>query len=81
VNAAQEQLEAIHRLDREYGHRKSAGTRCRRAALLRNHQSGGAVSADLARLAMPPVSKSCLSHRLKKLITLDPAMLEPPSME
>ena len=27
-----------------------------------------AFLADLARLANPPVSKSCMSHRLKKLL-------------
>ena len=28
--------------------------------------------ADLATLSYPPVSKSCLSHRLKKLLTYTP---------
>jgi DNA-binding protein WhiA len=79
VNAAQEQLEAIRRLDREYGIENLPDT-LQEAALLRITNPEASL-ADLARLAMPPVSKSCLSHRLKKLTTLDPAMLEPPSME
>ena len=40
------------------------------AALLRITNPEASLS-DLARLAMPPVSKSCLSHRLKKLMSLD----------
>ena len=36
------------------------------------HDAADLALADLARLSYPSVSKSCLSHRLKKILTLMP---------
>lgn len=69
VAAAQEQLERIRRIEREVGIENLPDT-LQEAALLRITNPEASLS-DLARLAMPPVSKSCLSHRLKKLMSLD----------
>ena len=71
VAAAQEQLEAIRRIKREIGFDELPDV-LREAALLRIANPEASL-ADLAQLSMPPVSKSCLSHRLKKLVDLDPA--------
>lgn len=76
VNAAQQQLEAIRRIDREYGIENLPET-MQEAALLRISNPEASL-ADLAALALPPVSKSCLSHRLRKLTELDLSELEPP---
>lgn len=65
VSAAQEQLEAIRRIDREFGlDRLPEGLQ--QAALLRIANPEASL-AELAQLSDPPVTKSCLSHRLKKL--------------
>lgn len=69
VAAAQEQLEAIRRIEREYGI-ENLPDKLQEAALLRITNPEASL-ADLARLAMPPVTKSCLSHRLKKLTSLE----------
>lgn len=69
VAAAQEQLETIRRIDREFGIENLPDV-LQEAALLRITNPEASLS-DLARLAMPPVSKSCLNHRLKKLLSLD----------
>lgn len=66
VAAAGEQIEAIHRIDRLYG-LNTLPDKLQEAALLRIANPEGSI-ADLAMLADPPVSKSCLSHRLKKLL-------------
>ena len=66
VSAAQEQLEVIRELDRKYGLFNLPETLAQTAMLrIANPESS---LADLARLADPPVSKSCMSHRLKKLL-------------
>ena len=68
VSAAQEQLAAIRRYSARYG-LESLPEPLKDAALLRI--TNPAVSlADLARLSNPPVSKSCLSHRLRKIAEL-----------
>jgi DNA-binding protein WhiA len=69
VAAAQEQLEAIRRIDREFGI-ENLPDKLQEAALLRITNPEASL-ADLAQLAMPPVTKSCLSHRLKKLVNLN----------
>ena len=70
VEAAARQMEAIRRIDKLYG-LDSLPDKLQEAALLR-YANPGASLADLAMLSYPPVSKSCLSHRLKKLLTYTP---------
>ena len=68
VAAAQEQLAAIRAVEREYG-LDGLPEGLQQAALLRIANPAASL-ADLAQLSDPPVTKSCLSHRLKKLIEL-----------
>ena len=65
VAAAQEQIDAIHSLARALGGLGELPDALRDAALLRITNPEASL-ADLAKLSSPPVSKSCLSHRLKK---------------
>ena len=65
VMAAEEQLEAIRRIDRTTG-LEGLPDKLREAALLRIANPDASLT-DLAALAIPPVSKSCISHRLRKL--------------
>lgn len=69
VLAAEEQLEAIRRIDRNIG-LEELPDKLKEAALLRIANPEASLS-DLAALAIPPVSKSCISHRLRKLMELD----------
>lgn len=69
VSAAQEQIEAIKRIDRSVG-LTELPDRLRDAALLRIANPEASI-ADLASLAIPPVTKSCMSHRLRKLMEFD----------
>ncbi len=66
VSAAQEQLDAIRELDRKYG-LTGLPEVLQETAMLRIANPESSL-AELARLADPPVSKSCMSHRLKKLL-------------
>jgi len=66
VSAAQEQLEVIRALDRKYG-LINLPESLQETAMLRIANPESSLS-DLARLASPPVSKSCMNHRLKKLL-------------
>ncbi len=68
VAAAQEQMEAIRRIAREYG-LDALPEPLKDAALLRITNPEASL-ADLALLSCPKVTKSCLSHRLKKIISL-----------
>ena len=68
VAAAQEQLEAIRRYIRRNG-LDSLPEPLRDTALLRIANPAASL-ADLALLSDPPVSKSCLNYRLKKLVSL-----------
>ena len=68
VAAAQEQLDAIRRYARVYG-LDSLPEPLKDAALLRITNPAASL-ADLALLSSPPVSKSCLNHRLKKILSL-----------
>ena len=72
VAAAQEQLAAIRRIVKEYGSLDVLPEPLRDAALLRVTNPEASLS-DLAQLSFPSVSKSCLSHRLKKLMSYKPA--------
>ncbi len=67
VAAAQEQLAAIRRIVKEYGSLDALPEPLKDAALLRVTNPAASL-ADLAQLSCPPVSKSCLSHRMKKLL-------------
>lgn len=68
VAAAQEQLEAIRYIVRSYG-LDALPEPLRDTALLRIANPEASLS-DLALLSTPPVTKSCLSHRLKKIVQL-----------
>ena len=68
VSAAQEQLAAIRRYSARYG-LDTLPEPLKDAALLRITNPAASL-ADLARLSSPSVTKSCLSHRLKKIISL-----------
>ncbi len=71
VAAAQEQLAAIRRIAKEYGGLDVLPEVLRDTALLRITNPEASL-ADLAQLSYPPVTKSCLSHRLKKLMSFAP---------
>jgi len=68
VLAAQEQLNSIRRIEHTRG-LDELPERLREAALLRIANPEASLT-DLAALALPPVSKSCISHRLRKLTEL-----------
>lgn len=70
VAAAQEQIDAIRRIAKAYG-LDALPEPLKDAALLRITNPEASL-ADLAQLSYPPVTKSCLSHRLKKIISLAP---------
>lgn len=74
VAAAQEQLEAIRKLDRTVG-LDELPEHLQETALLRIANPEVSLS-DLAMLSDPPVSKSCLSHRLRKIMELSRAAVE-----
>ena len=66
VAAAQEQLAAIRELDRRFG-LVNLPEVLQETAMLRIANPDSSLT-DLATLANPPVSKSCMSHRMKKLL-------------
>ena len=66
VSAAREQLETIRSLDERYGLFNLPEV-LQQTAMLRIANPEASL-ADLAELAWPPVSKSCMSHRMKKLL-------------
>ncbi len=68
VSAAAEQLDAIRRIERRAG-LDELPERLRETALLRIANPEASL-IDLAQLAIPPVSKSCISHRLRKLVEM-----------
>lgn len=68
VAAAQEQLDAIRFLVREYG-LDALPDPLKDTALLRLANPEASL-ADLAQLSIPPVTKSCLNHRMKKILSL-----------
>ncbi len=69
VLAAQEQIEAIRAVARAWGGLYELPEPLQQAAMLRITNPEASL-ADLARLSDPPVTKSCLNHRLKKLQSL-----------
>ena len=68
VSAAQEQLGAIRLIGRTVG-LDALSEPLRDAALLRITNPAASLS-DLAQLSYPKVTKSCLSHRLRKIMEL-----------
>ena len=66
VSAAQEQLDAIRDLDRRYGLTNLPET-LQATAMLRIANPEASLS-ELCRLTDPPISRSAMSHRLKKLL-------------
>lgn len=68
VNAAQEQLEAIRRLEAA-GRLDSLPEKLRQTAALRR-ENPEATLAELAAMPDPPVTKSAMNHRMRKLIEL-----------
>ena len=66
VAAAQEQIDAIRRIERDYG-LDVLPEKLQSAALLRIANPEASL-AYLATLSYPPVTKSCLNYRLKKLM-------------
>ena len=74
VSAAQEQLDAIRRIERAQGLR-DLPEKLYETALLRVANPEASLS-DLALLSDPPVTKSCLSHRLRKLAEIAAALPE-----
>ena len=68
IVAAQEQMEAIRYIVREFG-LDALPEPLRDAALLRIANPEASL-ADLAVLSNPKVTKSCLSHRLRKIMSL-----------
>ena len=71
VAAAQGQIAAIRRISKAYGSLDVLPEPLKDAALLRITNPEASL-ADLALLSYPPVTKSCLSHRLKKLMSFAP---------
>ena len=65
---AQEQITAIRKLSAEIG-LDALPEPLKDAALLRITNPAASL-ADLASLSIPPVTKSCLNHRLKKIVML-----------
>ena len=74
VAAAQEQIDAIRRIGRAYG-LDALPEPLKDTALLRIANPEASLS-DLARLSYPQVTKSCLSHRLKKIVSFAGEMEE-----
>ncbi|MBQ8217086.1 MAG: DNA-binding protein WhiA [Oscillospiraceae bacterium] len=70
VMAAQAQLDAIRYIAREFG-LDALPEPLKDAALLRITNPEASLS-DLAQLSYPPVSKSCLNHRFKKIMSYLP---------
>lgn len=69
VAAAQEQMDAIRRIERACG-LGVLPEKLQEAALLRIANPEASL-ADLAALSYPPVTKSCLSYRLKKIVEFE----------
>lgn len=68
VSAAAEQLKAIRRIEETSG-LEDLPEKLNETALLRIANPEASLT-DLAQLAMPPVSKSCMGHRIRKLMEL-----------
>ena len=74
VSAAQTQLDRIREIERDFG-LENLPRDLAEVALLRIANPAMSLS-DLALLADPPVTKSCINHRMRKLMRLTPEMLD-----
>lgn len=74
VAAAHEQIQVIREIDQEIG-LENLPPKLQAAAFLRIANPSSSIS-DLAKLAIPPVSKSTLSYRLNKLMSMKPKSTE-----
>lgn len=72
TGAAAEQLAAIRAIEAGAG-LDALPPALQETALLRIANPAGSIS-DLAQLAWPPVTKSCMNHRLRKLVELSKSM-------
>ena len=72
IAAAQAQMDAIRALAKEYG-LDALPEPLKEAALLRITNPEASL-ADLSTLSYPPISKSGLSHRFKKIMSLAEAI-------
>lgn len=79
VATAHEQIQAIREIDQEIG-LENLPQKLYDAALLRIANPSSSTS-DLAKLAIPPVSKSTLNYRLNKLMNMRPKTTETESSE
>lgn len=70
VSAASSQMERLRALDREIG-LENLPPDLSELALLRIANPAASL-ADLAQLADPPVTKSCINHRMRKLMAYQP---------
>lgn len=77
VSAAQEQLDMIRRIDAEIGI-SALPDALQETAMLRIANPESSL-AELSALSYPPVSKSCLNHRMKKLMAYLSEMQHEPS--
>ena len=68
VDAAQAQISAIHRL-REQGRLETLPDKLKQTALLRLDNPDAKLS-ELAQLVQPPITKSAMNHRMRKLMEL-----------
>lgn len=68
VNAAQAQIEVIRTLEKA-GILQNLGDKLKQTAELRLNNPEASI-AELAAMAEPPVTKSCLNHRLRKIMEL-----------
>ena len=68
VDAAQSQISAIHRL-REQGRLETLPDKLKQTALLRLDNPDAKLS-ELAQLVQPPITKSAMNHRMRKLMEL-----------
>lgn len=71
VEAAQEQIAAIRSLEKAFG-LESLPEKLQQTAILRVFNPEASLS-ELASLTDPPVSKSCVSYRLRKIIEISKA--------
>ena len=69
-SAAQTQMDRLRALDREIG-LENLPPDLSELALLRIANPAASL-ADLAALADPPVTKSCINHRMRKLMAYTP---------
>ncbi len=73
LSAAEAQMRRIREIEREIG-LENLPQDLAEVALLRIANPSMSLS-DLAQLADPPVTKSCINHRMRKLMRLTPEML------